>query len=166
MDISNDCLILRVVASRCARSHKRLNSIAAECSTPFSPGSVQRHSHFLSHFVQWRTTRPWCFLFSMHQLDSACIDSMVLDTPWNRRSKDASRPALEPRAPCPLAAPEPAAIFTAMSAGGSRCRCARGRDRYERERKHAHMFMPLYHERITVFTSGRHRIQHEIYEVV
>lgn len=47
----------------------------------------------------------------MHQLESPCIDSIVFDTPWKRRSNDASSAALELRAPWPLAAPEPAAIF-------------------------------------------------------
>lgn len=50
----------------------------------------------------------------MHHVESPCIDSIVLDTPWNRRSKDASRAALELRAPWALAAPEPAAIFAAL----------------------------------------------------
>lgn len=49
----------------------------------------------------------------MHQAESPCIDSMVLDTPWKRRSKDVSSAAGELRAPGPLAAAEPAAIFPA-----------------------------------------------------
>lgn len=40
---------------------------------------------------------------------------MVLDTAWNRRSNDASNAAVELRAPWPLAASEPAAIFQALS---------------------------------------------------
>lgn len=47
----------------------------------------------------------------MHQAESPCIDSMVLDTPWKRRSKDVSSAAVELRAPGPLTAAESAAIF-------------------------------------------------------
>lgn len=57
----------------------------------------------------------------MHQVESPCIDSIVLDTPWKRRSNDASSAALELRAPWPLAAPEPAAIFPPLLTDGDRC---------------------------------------------
>lgn len=72
----------------------------------------------------------------MHHVESPCIDSIVLDTPWNRRSKDASRAALEPRAPWPLAAPEPAAISPALTADADEGANVANEDK----QKHAPMF--------------------------
>lgn len=57
----------------------------------------------------------------MHQVESPCIDSIVFDTPWKRRSNVASSAALELRAPWPLAAPEPAAIFPPVLTDDDRC---------------------------------------------
>lgn len=51
----------------------------------------------------------------MHQAESPCIDSIVLDTPWRRRSNTASRAVVELRDPGTLAAPESAAIFQTLA---------------------------------------------------
>lgn len=80
------------------------------------------NSHFFSHFIQQRTTRLWCFLFSMHHEDNPWMDSIVLLTPWNLRSIDDSSAAAEARTPLwpPLAAPDPAAIFPSLPAAPQR----------------------------------------------
>lgn len=92
-----------------------------ENRTRYGGLQAQSDSHFLSHFNQKRTTTPWCFLFSRHQEDKLWIDSIVFVTPWNRRSRLASRATEEEllllllRPPPPLlAASAPAAIFPSL----------------------------------------------------